>query len=94
MTQLCFNTQVYPLSLPPQHTVLEFTQKDSNFDLEDFLETSRERDVNEEVDRAVSGEEQVTAIVCCSCPPQRILKDLLGTLWLGRVSTPQVGLPY
>ena len=23
----------------------------------------------------------------------RILKDLLGTLWLGRVSTPQVGLP-
>ena len=23
----------------------------------------------------------------------RILKDLLGTLWLGRVSTPQLGIP-
>ena len=25
-------------------------------------------------------------------PLQRILKDLLGTLWVGRVYTPQVGL--
>ena len=40
---------------------LEFSQYITNVDLEDFLEAFRERDVDEEVDRTVSGEKQVTA---------------------------------
>ena len=40
---------------------LEFAKYITNFDLEDFLEAFRERDVDEEVDRTVSGEEQVAA---------------------------------
>ena len=36
---------------------LEFSQYITNVDLEDFLEAFRERDVDEKVDRTVSGEE-------------------------------------
>ena len=39
-----------------------FDQQIIYFDLEDFLKPFRERDVDEEVDRAVNSEEQV--IVC------------------------------
>ena len=49
--------------------ILSFGQQIIYFDLEDFLKPFRERDVDEEVDRAVNSEEQVTAPYECRDPP-------------------------
>ena len=57
--------------------------------------TALNMEVNKEEGDSLVEENELTiddSVVPCGAGAGRILKDLLGTLWLGRVSTPKVGM--
>ena len=72
---------------------LDFSEKQD----EELLEIKTIKDSklqeNRNIDDEYEEKDKDKPCFAAPAPLQRILKDLLGTLWLGRVSTPQVGLP-